>query len=228
MPYLIHRMTNKINKIIKQFRDLTDELKKSHPEIKTVYNASLDEITKDSEIKLILVGDNPGKRELEQGRYLVGPSGKIAARFFRENPSLGIDFYKNVIILNKTPIHTPRTIQLRELLKTGDASLAATYEKSQKQMAHILLEFQEALSVPVYITGYSEMKKRGLFETYTKEIKKIYGSKPDMLKNLFIFRHFSMNQFTIDLKKQALPGESVKKSLNRIGSSYRQRILEMI
>jgi NRPS condensation-like uncharacterized protein len=73
--------------------------------------------------------------------------------------------------------------------------------------------------------GYSEMKKKGLFETYTEELKKLYADKPQFFKQLFLFRHFSMNQFTIDLKKRALDGESASESLKRIGEVYRKRIL---
>jgi hypothetical protein len=193
-----------------------------------------------------LVADNPGRREqaTENRRYLVGPSGKIADKFFRDNPSLGIDFKKNVIILNKTPLHTPRTIELRQLCSLYDelsnhkqknrqlkkinkekSPLVYALEKSQEEMASLLLTFQEALNCPVWITGYSEMRKGGLFEVYTETLKKLYTDKKDMFRQVYIYRHFSMNQFTIDLKQQALQGETVTKSLKRIGTGYRQRIL---
>ena len=241
-----------------RFRGITEELSGFLPELKNiqqkfadaradgknssyivetpvVYNSALDSITIDDEIKLILVADNPGRREqsAENRRYLVGPSGKIAKKFFSDNPALGIDFLKNVIILNKTPIHSPRTVELRRLVilaeEEGSRSfaiaLAAALEESQRAMADLLMEFHEALGVQVWITGYSEMKRGGLFEVYTKTLKELYAKKPELLKQLFIFRHFSMNQFTIDLKKQTLPGESAAKSLKRIGTAYRQRIL---
>ncbi|MDR3020961.1 MAG: hypothetical protein LBU66_08715 [Treponema sp.] len=195
-----------------------------------VYNTALDDITAADNIKLILVGDNPGRREQakENIRYLVGPSGKIAGKFFRDNPALGIDFTKNVIILNKTPIHSPRTNELKQLVRLYDKSansLAAALEESQKTMASLLLEFQQALGAQVWITGYSEMKKSGIFESYTEELRKLYAQKPKLYNQLYIFRHFSMNQFTIDLKQQSLTGETVKKTLERIGAGYRQRIL---
>jgi len=197
-----------------------------------VYNSALDSVTSGDEIKLILVADNPGKREqaAENRRYLVGPSGKIAHKFFRDNPSLGIDFLKNVIILNKTPIHSPRTVELRELCRieeeTGRCSIASALEESQKNMASLLLDFHEALQTPVWITGYSEMKKGGIFEAYTERLKSLYADKTEMYKQIFFYRHFSMNQFTIDLKKQSLPKESAAKALERIGTAYRRRILE--
>ena len=183
----------------------------------------------ESEIKLILVADNPGRREqaAENRRYLVGPSGKIAQKFFCDNPVLGIDFLKNVIILNKTPIHSPRTIELKELcrLETGSGKLSKALEESQNIMASLLLDFQTALGCPVWITGYSEMRKGGIFEAYTERLKTIYAENIDLFKQVYIYRHFSMNQFTIDLKQQAVPGETIIKSLNRIGIQYRKKIL---
>jgi hypothetical protein len=202
-------------------------------ETPVLYNYALDDLRRDDEIKLILVADNPGRREqaAENRRYLVGPSGKIAEKFFRENPELGIDFRKNAIILNKTPVHTPRTGDLKELCRRGGPALAEVLAESQRTMAALLLEFQRALAVPVWITGYSEMKRAGIFEAYTEALKDLYkppkaaaGLAP-FREQLFFFRHFSMNQFTIDLHKQAAAGENLEKSLERMGRAYRLRIL---
>jgi hypothetical protein len=35
-----------------------------------------------------------------------------------------------------------------------------------------------------------------------------------------------MNQFTIDLRQQAAPGETAAETLARIGRAYRQRVLD--
>jgi len=201
-----------------------------------VYNASLDDVNRDSEIRLILVADNPGRREqaAENRRYLVGPSGKIAEKFFRDNPVLNIDFRKNAIILNKTPIHSPRTVELRELCKLGGPPVEKALAESQRHMVRLLVEFQKAFScgagtaMPVWITGYSEMKKGGVFEVYTNELKKIYGNSANAKasgETIFLYRHFSMNQFTIDLGRQTLPGEALTQTLERIGAAYRQKFL---
>jgi len=197
-----------------------------------VYNSALDDVNRNSEIRLILVADNPGRREqmAENRRYLVGPSGKIAEKFFRDNPSLNIDFRANVIILNKTPVHTPRTVELKELCRLCGPALETALGKSQRIMARLLLEFHQALTCengtapPVWITGYSEMKKGGVFEAYTNELKTIYADA-DLKNSVFLYRHFSMNQFTIDLKQQTVRGESLEKALERIGISYRERFL---
>jgi len=239
---------DKFKKIKEQFRTAAEDLTSSLPGLKdiqqqfansrsagngvymvetpVVYNTALDDVTIKDDIKLILVADNPGRREqaAENRRYLVGPSGKIAQKFFFNNPSLGIDFRKNVIILNKTPIHSPRTTELRELCKMG--TIKPALEKSQKIMTEILLKFHEALDCPVWITGYSEMRKGGIFQVYTENLKELYAEHDDLYKKLFFFRHFSMNQFTIDLKQQSLPEENVLKSLKRIGTAYKKRILE--
>jgi hypothetical protein len=227
----------KLKDIQQKFVDIRTESKNSSYIVETpvVYNSALDDISVDSEIKLILVADNPGRREqaAENRRYLVGPSGKIAQKFFRDNPALEIDFQDNVIILNKTPIHSPRTAELRELCRMeaamgdtiSDSSIAAALDESQKTMAVLLLEFQLALNVPVWITGYSEMKKGGIFESYTEKLKELYANNGELYNRLFLYRHFSMNQFTIDLKQQTLPGETAAKSLRRIRAAYRKRIL---
>ena len=197
-------------------------------ETPVVYNTALDEVTADDEIKLILVADNPGRREqaAETQRYLAGPSGKIAARFFREHPELKIDFNKNVIILNKTPIHTPRTNELSDLCRLGGCVMEEAMIDSQTAMAELLFSFYNCFSsAQIWITGYSEMKKGGLFETYTQGVRKLIKCNHAFNKKLFVFRHFSMNQFTIDLNKQRLPDETCTKALNRIGSAYRERIL---
>jgi hypothetical protein len=198
-----------------------------------LYNRALDDVQPDSKIRLILVADNPGRREqtAENCRYLVGPSGKIAEKFFRDNPCLNIDFRKNVIILNKTPIHTPRTVELRELCRLGGAALKTALAESQRIMARPLREFHQALaqnqrgkSLPVWIIGYSEMKKGGVFEAYTSEIRALY-SDTDLQESIFLYRHFSMNEFTIDLKQQAVRGEPLDKTLDRIGAAYREKFL---
>jgi hypothetical protein len=193
-----------------------------------VYNQALDEVGPADEIRLILVGDNPGRREQAARRYLVGPSGKIAEGFFRSAAELGIDMRKNVLILNKTPVHTPRTADLKELCRLGGAELTGAVAGTQRFMASLLLEFQRALggtaAPPVWITGYSEMKGRGVFGPYTRALGELYAGTP-LGGSVFLYRHFSMNQFSIDLRQQTREGESVQTALDRIGRSYRMRIL---
>jgi hypothetical protein len=195
-------------------------------EAPALYNGALDELDAKADARLILVADNPGRREQETGRYLVGPSGKIAESFFRKHPALGIDFRRNVIILNKTPVHTPRTAGLRDLGRSGGAELEKAIAGSQRFMAETISRFHRALApLPVWIIGYSEMKKGGIFEVFTESLKALYAKRPARKKEIFLFRHFSMNQFAIDLGQRIRKGEDMAAALTRIGAAYRQRAL---
>jgi hypothetical protein len=210
-------------------KKLVDERDGPSYDIETpvVYNSALDDIQVSDTIKLLLVADNPGRREQSAGMrsYLVGPSGKIADGFFKKTSALGIDFRKNAIILNKTPVHTPRTVELRTLCALGGEKTARLVEDSQRAMAKVLLEFYTVFQTPVWIIGYSEMKKRGVFETYTRELQSSVSHGLIKEDDLFFFRHFSMNQFTIDLNKQRLSGEPVGSALRRIGYAHRDKAL---
>jgi hypothetical protein len=190
-----------------------------------LFNGALEELGPKDSVRLILVADNPGRREQEKGRYLVGPSGKLAESFFRKHPELGIDFRRNVVILNKTPIHTPRTGELRTLCRLGGPLLETAVAGSQEFMARTIYAFHAALSpIPVWIIGYSEMKKGGIFEPFTQALQSLYRKRPARQKELLLFRHFSMNQFTIDLKQQRKKGETSAAALGRIGAAYRNRV----
>jgi len=200
-------------------------------ETPVVYNAALDELGPDSEPGLILVADNPGRREQAamNCRYLVGPSGKLADGFFRAHPELGIDFYRNVLILNKTPIHTPRTAELRELMRLGGPDIAKVVVESQYRMANLIHRIHLALeSAQLWIIGYSELGKGKLFEPFSTAMAKEYGADTSSVAaagNIFLFRHFSMNQFSADIRMRTIQGESTGDALQRIGSYYREREL---
>lgn len=174
-----------------------------------VYNSNLDKIQKDDEIKLIVIGDNPGKDEQlnKNCSYLVGQAGKIADGFFRRNPELGIDFRKNVIILNKTPIHSAKTVQLKKIIQFGGPSVNNLLQETQKWMAEKTAQLHKSFeeTCELWLVGYSELKKDGFFTLYRDELKKAYTEKLYMEKEnsvwdkVFVFQHFSMNRFTIDL-----------------------------
>ena len=178
-----------------------------------VYNLALEEISKNDEIKLIVIGDNPGKDEqlAKNNEYLVGQAGKIAEGFFNRNENLGIDFRKNVIILNKTPIHSAKTSQLKTIARLGGEKISEFIKESQiwmaKRTAQLHIEMNNQIlqenQTELWLVGYSELKEKGLFLNYRDELKKYYSvddkSKSNWQK-VFVFQHFSMNRFTIDLK----------------------------
>ena len=178
-----------------------------------VYNLALEEISKNDEIKLIVIGDNTGKEEklAKNNKYLVGQAGKIAEGFFKRNESLGIDFRKNVIILNKTPIHSAKTSQLKTIARLGGEKISEFIKESQiwmaKRTAQLHIEMNNQIlqenQTELWLVGYSELKEKGLFLNYRDELKKYYSADDKSESNwqkVFVFQHFSMNRFTIDLK----------------------------
>jgi hypothetical protein len=248
--------------IREEFRSLVEEWTAEHPyllqaqerlrkargyedyrvETPIVYNRALDEIGPGSAIKIVLVADNPGKNEqLERNnRYLVGQSGKLAEGWMRRE--LGIAFRSEVAILNKTPVHTPKTAELalleREAGIRGDR-LQALLAGSQAAMADLAWRLFEALRAdaaepgaagagpwPVlWISGLGELKDGGLFEPYRDALSRRLARAPEAdAASIWAFNHFSMNQFAIELDRKARRGESALEELSRVGAENRARV----
>lgn len=192
-------------------------------ETQIVYNRALDEISENDEIKLLVIGDNPGKDEqlLKNNRYLVGQAGKLGEGFFRKNPELGIDFRKNVIILNKTPVHSAKTAQLKYIAKNGGQKIANLIEETELWMAKETAELAKKLNSEIWLVGYSELKPKGIFTKYRDQLKK-YAD----WEKIFVFQHFSMNRFSIDLKDfmQAHKELSLKEALFQLGTLHKTEI----
>lgn len=195
-----------------------------------VYNTDLDKITETDKIKLILIGDNPGKNEQKNcnKKYLCGLSGKLCENFFKSNPELETDFRRNVIILNKTPVHTSRTALLKDLSKS-DPEIAQIIKESQIYMAKKTAALQKKLGCKIWLIGYSELKKNGIFSDYTKTLKEECS-----LENLFVYQHFSMSRFSIDLRDfEKKLSEDEKKSLSLaekldvLGTEHRKRFFDL-
>ncbi len=197
-----------------------------------VYNKALDDITKEDSISLIVIGDNPGKEEqLDKNcRYLVGQSGKIAEGFFKRNPELNTDFRKNVIILNKTPLHTAKTKELSLIKKYNCPILDSLLLESQIWMAKNTALLHEELckehsdSCQLWLVGYGELKEKGLFLPYKKTLQDFYAYKKTIKEQIFVYQHFSMNRFLIDLNTHSDPKNSLKENLQELGKSHRLEI----
>lgn len=134
-----------------------------------VYNLALDDVRPLDDIRWIVVADNPGKREQEAGmnRYLVGRSGLATERFFRSE--LGVDLRKQVVIINKTPIHTPRTAQLRKLGALYPPVRGVLHD-SQCYMAAMVQRLTAILGAKVWVMGLSEIRPGGLFEPWARAL----------------------------------------------------------
>ncbi|MBU0936562.1 MAG: hypothetical protein KKI09_08220 [Spirochaetes bacterium] len=181
-----------------------------------VYNGDLDRLRPGSNIRWILIADNPGKKEqlAENRRYLVGSSGKAAENFFRQH--LDIDFRSEVLIINKSPVHTPKTSQLRRLLQIYP-DLRAVFIESQCYMADFAWQLYSIAKAPIWLMGLSELQPRGLFSAWYER----FSTGMPAREAIFVFKHFSMGSFASDLKKRRLPDESVEDAVHRIGTENR-------
>ena len=204
-----------------------------------VYNTALDEITQNDEIKLIVIGDNPGKDEqlTKNQKYLVGQAGKLGNSFFKNHDELGIDFRKNVIILNKTPIHSAKTNQLKKFATFGGKEIEDLLKQTQIWMAQEtaklhqnLLKGSENKDFPqLWLVGYSELKEKGIFTDYKNELKKQYQTSEEAKNawdNVFVYQHFSMNRFSIDLKEFSTENKNLdlKTQLKTLGKKHKDEI----
>ena len=200
-----------------------------------VYNTDLDKITDKDEIKLIVIGDNPGKDEQRSQnlRYLCGQAGKLADGFFKKNPELGIDFRKNVIILNKTPVHSAKTAQLKTMIKLGGKPVADLILESQLWMAEQTAVLHQKLDgVGLWLVGYSELTEKHFFCPYRDELKKAYsaGANNKMLdswERVFVYQHFSMNRFTIDLANNLRDDLTLEEQLKYLGKLHKEEIFNL-
>jgi hypothetical protein len=204
-------------------------------ETPVVYNTALDELDINANPKFIIVADNPGKNEQKaaQRRYLVGQSGKLARGWFGRE--LGLDFETSAIIVNKTPIHTPKTAELarlRGLAREASPEIGREFEnlfeESQRKMARMAFELHSGLGCVLWISGYGELKRKGLFAAWMDEMEKLYTPSPRSLKSkVWVFRHFSMNQFSIEYSSSSLGMDAipVMSRLREIGTANRLRLL---
>lgn len=204
-----------------------------------VYNTALDEITQNDEIKLIVIGDNPGKDEqlAKNQKYLVGQAGKLGNNFFKNHEELGINFRKNVIILNKTPIHSAKTNHLKKFASFGGKEIEDLLKETQIWMAQEtaklhqnLLKVSENKDFPqLWLVGYSELKEKGIFTDYKNELKKQYQTSEEAKNawnNVFVYQHFSMNRFSIDLKEFSTENKNLdlKTQLKTLGKKHKDEI----
>lgn len=221
-------------------------------ETAVVYNRDLDKISKEDDIRLIVIGDNPGKDEqlAKNNRYLCGQAGKIADGFFKRNTDLNINFRKNVIILNKTPVHSAKTAQLKLIMKYGGQKIVDLINESQLWMAEktarlhmdLCAEFYDeknakgtnakgtdpAFVLPeLWLVGYSELKNKGFFTGYREALRKTYGNC-EVWKNVFVFQHFSMNRFTIDLNEYLVSNNMENQvnlqNIHQVGEIHKKEI----
>jgi len=214
---------DKINKWKEDYPLLIDKIKetsaKEYEIINSfVYNEKLDSIEEKNQIKYIWVTDNPGMKENILNQYGVGQSGN-AGKNFMEGFNLVKDFNSEVLILNKSPIHTRVTAELKKLV--GFEGVA---KESQEFMAYLSYELHRIFNCELWILGTSNMHK--IFSSYTNEILSNYSNSP-LKSNIYLFYHFSQGQFKKDFNRISKEDVNLKTEdiCHKIGIEKRNKIL---
>ena len=183
-----------------------------------IYNEKLDEINENDNIKYIWIQDNPGYNEMLQNRYAVGASGK-AGQNFMKNEGLAEDFDREVIVLNKSPIHTKVTAVLSKL-KNREIQ-----DETQRYMAKAIFTVHNIFECDLWILGISNLK--GIFGTFSKDVEKLYKNSA-LNKKMFLYYHFSQGQFkkAYNLEANTLGTDDPDKILESIGIKNRKKYFD--
>lgn len=201
-----------------RFMEYTEMISREDGSLRAVYNNDINSFTRSSEIRYILLADNPGREEAAANRYLIGQAGKQARNFFRES-GLTRSFEDEVLVLNKTCIHTCSTGELRGYVKNR------FFTESQAFMAGIAHELHVLLKCEMWIIGCSEFRPGGLFSKFRDTVKEMYlPSKMNSLRNsVYCYKHFSYGNFSHDLKIHE--SGDLRTKLQAIGTEMRMRFL---
>ncbi|MCP1226107.1 hypothetical protein [Sebaldella sp. S0638] len=183
-----------------------------------IYNEKLDEINENDNMKYIWIQDNPGYNEMLQNRYAVGASGK-AGQNFMKSEGLVENFDKEVIVLNKSPVHTKVTAVLSKL-KNKEIQ-----DETQKYMAKAIYEVHNIFKCDLWILGISNLK--GIFGTFTENIEDLYKNST-LNKKMFLYYHFSQGQFkkAYNSAGTALGSDNTDKILKNIGIGNREKYFD--
>ena len=221
-----YKLKNNFKNQIKEWNDkYNKELKEKIENIEGydisnsfIYNEKLDELTKKDNIKYIWIQDNPGYNEMLQGKYAVGSSGKVGQNFLI-NMNLVKNFDKEVIVLNKSPIHTKITSNLSKLKHKEIQNFTQIY------MANFIYEVHKIFKCDLWILGISNLNT--IFKNFTENIQDLYKND-DLNKKIYLYYHFSQGQFkkAYNQKERELETDNVQKILEEIGVTNKNKYFE--
>lgn len=207
-------------------------------EIKNIFVFNETLLNRDVEnIKYIFVADNPGKKEQAEKAYLIGTAGKMARNFFAR---LGVNFDENIIVLNKTPIHTRNTHDLKRLNVIHTALLKET----QQYMAQLTYNLHTLLNCRVYLFGFAGCrrsdgtwlygKNKTLFKGqltpyYYEKMLSLYQDRT-IRDTLYLYKHISFGNFQKDVNiyQRKSPDTPIPQLLDIIGALYRDELFTSV
>lgn len=195
-----------------RLKDLTQAVWPAQwPGLPFIWNQELDPYVADparlANLRWIICSDNPGVEEAKFGRFLAptGRSGKEARKAIAQ---AGLDWDQQVIVLNKSVLHTPKTIDLKALP-------AAAVRETEEALAAIILDLLDRTEAKLWIVGFGgcDAKEPGWprklagKERYPASCitPHFYAALRDggarFKERIFISKHFSHGQFAIEMKQ---------------------------
>lgn len=134
-----------------RLKHLTQEVwPTQYPGIPFIWNSELDPYVEDpsrlARLRWIICSDNPGVEEAKSGRFLAptGRSGKEARKAIAQ---AGLNWDQQVIVLNKSIIHTPKTVDLKALP-------AEAVRATEVALAQVILELLAQTEAKLWIVGF--------------------------------------------------------------------------
>ncbi len=216
----IDRWNDQHPKLIHEISHIAAAHKTAYPlENPIVYNRALEKI---SSPRLIVVADNPGKDEQlnKNQKYLVGKSGVTMRNYLRNN-SIVLHPDSQVVILNKTPIHTPSTALLKHIVEHRSLLI-----ETEQFMARLLKSMHDIFpALPIWIIGMSEITAHGIFAPWRKKIIEMANNSPSFSKSLLCYKHFAYGNFskevsTLQKRQPTLSLQEAVEQVGRKGSSH--------
>jgi hypothetical protein len=99
--------------------------------------------------------------------------------------------------------------------------LADLLVDSQKEMARFAFDLLEILECPLWVSGIGELRPKGIFRPWAEELRALcLGAPVELRERVWLFRHFSMNQFAIEYANARMSDDGRPKR----GSEYTKGI----
>lgn len=207
-------------KLINNFKQECERWQSSHADMEFIFNEQLNSDVKNiSDIKYLVIADNPGEKEKEKKCYLFedvtskNRAGYIAHEMLRR---LDIE-EKSVLFLNKTPIYTKESENLK---KFKDQLILNETMEYMAQLTFNINKLKTDAQVIIFGLGgcfdsdNEDFCETELFSSYYKKIRELY-LHDKTISFPIIVKHFSHYSFLQDFVLDKY-GKTVEVSTNKL------------
>ena len=168
-------------------------------EVDYVDNMDWDPFIAGEKPQILVVADNPGDTERENGVYLCaeGQAGG-KARDFLDTIFGSASFERDVLALNKSSFHTTTTADLRRLIRSNDQKIPSILE-DMRDNGRFVVRLVQKLHVPVLFIGVEHDDTFDAFrEGFNAELKAVGPLmavfRDQSFKPFHIIPHFSRSR----------------------------------